>query len=58
VKNERRKGPTCKKSITGLVGCGAAPRCISGIEIAKNEKALSGSHEAKKVVTIVRNVLR
>jgi transcription antitermination factor NusG len=23
--------PTCKKSITGLVGCGAAPRCVSEI---------------------------
>jgi hypothetical protein len=25
------KAPTCKKSITGLVGCGTAPRCVSGI---------------------------
>jgi hypothetical protein len=52
------KAPTCKKSITGLVGCGTAPRCVSGIEIATNEKAISGSHEAKNVVPIVRNVLR
>jgi hypothetical protein len=53
------KAPTCKKSITGLVGCEAVPRCSSsGIEIATNEKAISGSREAKNVVPIAENVLR
>jgi hypothetical protein len=47
------KAPTCKKSITGLVGCEAVPRCVRG-----NEKAISGGREAKNVVPIVGNVLR
>jgi hypothetical protein len=58
VKSERRKDPLSKKSITGLVGCGAAPRCVSGIETATHEKAFLGNHEAKNFVPIVRNVLR
>jgi hypothetical protein len=52
------KAPTCKKSFTGLVGCGAAPKSVSGIEIARNEKAISRSREAKNVAPKVRNVLR
>jgi hypothetical protein len=54
----RKMAPTCKKSITGLVGCGAAQRCVPGIEIPINEKAISGSWKAKNVVPIVKNVLR
>jgi hypothetical protein len=53
-KMNEEKASTCKKSITGLVGCGA----VSGIKNATNEKAISGSCEAKNVVPIVRNVLR
>jgi hypothetical protein len=49
------KAPIC---IASLVGCRAAPRCVSGIEIATNEKAISGSREAKIVVPLVRNFLR
>jgi hypothetical protein len=30
----------------------------SGIEIASNEKAISGSREAKNVIPILRNFLR
>jgi hypothetical protein len=52
------KAPTCKKSITSLVGCETVPRYVSGIEIATTEKAISGSREAKNVVPIVGNVLR
>jgi hypothetical protein len=54
----RKMALTCKKSITGLVGCGAAQKCVSGIEIPTNEKAISGSQKVTNVVPIVRNVLR
>jgi hypothetical protein len=52
------KASTCKKSITGLVGYGTAPRCVSGIKIPKNEKAMSESREANNVFHIVTTVLR
>jgi hypothetical protein len=50
VKNERRKCPTSKESITGVIRCGEGPRTVSAIEIATNEKSY--------VVLLVKNVLR
>jgi hypothetical protein len=58
VENEQSKRPPhAKRALHGLVGCGAAPRCVSGIEIATNENAISGSREAKNFVPIEKNVL-